>query len=48
VNPALLCLAATIAALVLAHTAAAQEEFPPPSGKGRVVVVIARGYTSYG
>lgn len=37
----LLPLAATFAALLLAHPAAAQEEFPPPSGKGRVVVVAA-------
>jgi dienelactone hydrolase len=40
-KPALLSLTTTIATLFLAHTAAAQEEFPPPSGKGRVVVVAA-------
>ena len=40
-KPALLSLVSTIAALLLVHTASAQEEFPPPSGKGRVVVVAA-------
>ena len=40
-KPALLSLVTTIAALFLANPAAAQEEFPPPSGKGRVVVVAA-------
>lgn len=39
---ALLSLTATLAALLLTpHLAAAQQEFPPPSGKGRVVIVAA-------
>jgi len=39
---ALLSLTATLAALLLfPHIATAQQEFPPPSGKGRVVVVAA-------
>jgi dienelactone hydrolase len=38
----LLSISATLAALLLApHIAAAQQEFPPPSGKGRVVIVAA-------
>src|SRR5471030_557106 len=38
----LLSISATLAALLLSpHIAAAQQEFPPPSGKGRVVVVAA-------
>jgi dienelactone hydrolase len=41
-KPTLLSLAAAITAfLVFPHAAAAQQEFPPPSGKGRVVVVAA-------
>ena len=38
---ALFSLATTLAALLSPHLAAAQQEFPPPSGKGRVVVVAA-------
>jgi dienelactone hydrolase len=34
-------LLALIALLVFPHIAAAQQEFPPPSGKGRIVVVAA-------
>jgi dienelactone hydrolase len=38
----ILSLTTTLAALLLApHIASAQQEFPPPSGKGRVVVVVA-------
>ena len=41
-----LCVAmvATLMALVAPHAAMAQEEFPPPSGKGRVVL-MASGQT---
>ena len=41
-KPRLVFLSATIAAFVLSpHLATAQQEFPPPLGKGRVVVVAA-------
>src|SRR5471030_3121658 len=41
-KPILLSLTATLTTLLLSpHIAAAQQEFPPPSGKGRVVVVAA-------